>query len=97
MRFKTAIIAGLGLAMAAVGPASAFEAKIYPVHTRDNFCPAGLQPVSFDGTVSCGTPNQSISYQHALMHPVAHKHVRVAQKPGRQLVCPVGEKSCYYK
>ncbi len=27
-----------------------------------NLCPAGLQPVTIDGTISCGTPTVSGSY-----------------------------------
>lgn len=81
------------LAMAA-GPVQAMDAKIYPYHARANYCPAGLQPIQIDGVICCGTPNQSISYQQAKAHPVARKQ---AQRSSRKLICPVGEKGCFYQ
>jgi len=100
MGIKSVIIAGLGLAVLAALPASAMEAKIYPYHAKANYCPAGLQPVQVNGTICCGTPNQHISYQQALAHPVTHKKVHkvVHHRPARKLVCPVGEKgACFYE
>lgn len=38
---------------------------IYPYATTENYCPAGLQPVSYDGTVSCGKPTTTVTYQTA--------------------------------
>ena len=63
--------------------------NIYPVHTSHNFCPAGLQPVTMDGTICCGTPNQSVRYQ-SMMAQGSTKHRPRAQ----QSDCPIGEKGC---
>ncbi|KIC51404.1 hypothetical protein RA29_02195 [Tateyamaria sp. ANG-S1] len=65
--------------------------KIYPYHSQHNYCPAGLQPVTMDGVICCGRPNQHITYQQALAHPVK-KRVRHV----RQSSCPVGTKGCTY-
>lgn len=95
MSFKTAVIASLGLTLLAALPAHAMDAKIYPYHARANYCPAGLQPVQIDGVICCGTPNQSISYSQAMAHPVARK--KVVRASARKLVCPIGEKGCFYE
>ena len=65
--------------------------KIYAVHSKHNFCPAGLQPVTMDGTICCGRPNQSMSYQQVMAHPqrAAKRHYRSAR-----VSCPAGEKGC---
>ncbi|WP_299045461.1 hypothetical protein [uncultured Tateyamaria sp.] len=79
--------AGAALAQDQAGP------KIYAYHSQHNFCPAGLQPVTMDGTICCGRPNQGISYQQALAHSVAKKrHVRRV----KQSSCPVGTKGCTF-
>ncbi|MBV7408886.1 MULTISPECIES: hypothetical protein [Roseobacteraceae] len=80
--------AGAALAQSHGGP------KIYAYHSQHNYCPAGLQPVTMDGVICCGRPNQGISYQQALAHPVKKrvKHVRHV----RQSSCPVGTKGCTY-
>lgn len=79
--------AGAVLAQEATGP------RIYAYHTA-NYCPTGLQPVTINGTTCCGVPNQTMSYKHALAHPVAKKrHVhRVAKRSS----CPVGTKGCTF-
>ena len=79
--------AGVALAQGQGGP------KIYAYHSQHNFCPAGLQPVTMDGTICCGRPNQGISYQQALAHAAAKKrHVRRV----KQSSCPVGTKGCTF-
>lgn len=79
--------AGASLAQDQAGP------KIYAYSSHQNFCPAGLQPVTIDGTICCGRPNQGISYQQALAHSVAKKrHVRRV----KQSSCPVGTKGCTF-
>ncbi|APX11023.1 hypothetical protein [Tateyamaria omphalii] len=65
--------------------------KIYAYHSQHNYCPAGLQPVTMDGVICCGVPNQHITYQRALAHPVK-KRVRHV----RQTSCPVGTKGCTF-
>ncbi|MEM6305175.1 MAG: hypothetical protein AAF744_10660 [Pseudomonadota bacterium] len=96
MAFKHAALAGAGLMMAALLPSTAAaEAKLFPYH-GENFCPAGLQPVTMGGVICCGTPNQSVSYAHYMMHPtkkkVRRKHVaRFSARPG----CTPGTKGCH--
>ena len=92
MRIKATILAGLGLMMLGAAPAFA-DKKIYPYHTYANFCPAGLQPVTISGTISCGTPNQYQSYQHVMMHPAPRRKVRV-HHGHNHFNCPVGTKGC---
>ena len=70
---------------------------IYPVPAKANFCPAGLQPVTISGVISCGSPNKAITYQQMLAHP---KPVRAKRKKHvtyhRSAVpdCGVGTKGC---
>lgn len=95
-----ALIAALGLMTAAPQTATA-ETKIYPYKASENYCPAGLRPVSINGVICCGQPNQHISYQSAMAHPVAKKkrHVahRVVRKTYRQRAhCEVGTKGCTF-
>ncbi len=91
MRIRAAIFAGLGLAMLGL-PATAEGPRIYPVHTAHNYCPEGLQPVSMDGTICCGKPNQKHSYQAMMSHPVKKKVHKVRHV--RAVDCPIGEKGC---
>lgn len=78
------------MAMGAV-PALADGPKIYPYATSANFCPAGLRPISINGVICCGTPNQSMTYQQAKSAPLPRRH---GPAP-RRTVCPEGEKGCY--
>ncbi|MBT0956067.1 hypothetical protein IV417_01595 [Alphaproteobacteria bacterium KMM 3653] len=67
----------MGFATLAAAPAFA-EAKIYPYH-GENYCPAGLQPITISGVICCGTPNQTVSYASMKQTPVrkkVHKHVK---------------------
>ena len=98
MGIRAAIMSGIGLAVLAALPASAMDAKIYPYHASANYCPSGLQPISIDGVICCGTPNQSMSYQQALAHPHVTRVKKVHyKKSARRIVCPVGEMGCYYE
>jgi hypothetical protein len=65
--------------------------KIYAVHSSANYCPAGLQPVTISGEICCGRPNQSMTYQQVMAHPVATRHVRRASA-----ACAVGTKGCTF-
>jgi hypothetical protein len=58
-------------------PAMAQEAKVYAYTGVGNYCPAGLQPVTLNGVICCGTPNAG-SYQQAMMTaaPKKHHHVK---------------------
>lgn len=80
-----------------VGKSSA--GPFYSYRAGANYCPAGLEPVSIAGEVSCGTPNQPRTYQQMLAHPkpAAPRHP-VAKRTtyGRSAVplCGVGMKGC---
>ncbi|QBF32799.1 hypothetical protein [Thalassococcus sp. S3] len=90
---KTVFSATIALMMAGTLPAMAMDAKIYPYHAKHNYCPAGYQPVQISGVICCGKPNQSVSYQSVMAHPVAVKR----HKPRRAHVaydCPIGVKGC---
>ena len=88
MHITRAMVGAVGLTLLTSLPAVA--GKVYPVHTAHNFCPTGLQPVTMDGTICCGKPNQDVSYQSVMSHPVKkHKVHRVQQSD-----CPIGEKGC---
>ena len=99
MRLTTAAATGLGLMMATMMPGqAAAEAKIYAYGSKANYCPDGLQPVTIAGVICCGAPNQSISYQQALAHPVSKKRRHVQKRPvySAKAHCPAGTKGCAY-
>ncbi len=80
-------------------PAPPTKTNTYPVHTGVNYCPAGLQPVTISGSISCGKPNKSVTYQQMLKHPQKKKTMRV--KKTRQVIrrsavptCNPGTKGC---
>jgi len=92
--------AALGALVLGAAPALADGPRIYPYSTSVNYCPAGLQPITIDGVICCGTPNQSVSYQSMKAHPVTRKARpvrarRASPAPTSRIVCPVGEKGCY--
>ena len=95
MTFKTFLTAA-AVAMAAATPGLSQEAKLYPYHSKENYCPGGLQPIVMGGVICCGQPNQSMTYAQMQRHPVAKRHV--AKKTShRRMVCPTGEKGCFYQ
>jgi len=94
MRLTPVISAAALVALMGAGAAIADQPKIYAYHSSHNFCPAGLQPVTMDGVICCGRPNQGISYQQALAHPVKKKKRYVHRT--RQSSCPVGTKGCSF-
>ncbi len=72
------IIATVNYAPVYLAP-SAGEVGIRRNVSHENYCPAGLQPVSVDGSISCGRPNRYQSYQQAMKHPaqrVRHSNMR---------------------
>lgn len=97
MRLTTGALAGIGLMLTTLMPAQvAAEAKIYPYHGA-NYCPAGLQPITISGVICCGTPNQHMSYQQAMAHPVAkkkHRHVVKRHVRSARPTCQPGTKGC---
>lgn len=86
------IVAPILAAAALTAPVAAQEVpiQVYPYESRENYCPAGLQPVTYDGAISCGKPNQSVSYQSAMQEPRARYR---ADYRGRDY-CPAGTKGC---
>lgn len=97
-KFKTVALAaavGLGVAMPLVAGS---EARIYPYATSENYCPAGLRPVTINGVICCGTPNQTISYQAAKAHPVSRKNTRhvTHETYSARADCPIGTKGCTF-
>jgi len=91
MRSATLLQAAAAFLVFGAG-ALAAETKIYPYHATENFCPAGLQPVTMDGTICCGKPNQSMSYQAVMRHGTQKRHVRQMSEPKEE--CPLGTKGC---
>lgn len=91
---STKHIAAVALACLA-SPAVAGPPGIFAYESRANFCPAGLRPVTLDGVICCGTPNQAQSYQQAMRHPVTHR-VHAAPRSARPRYddCPPGAKGC---
>ncbi|HKL06007.1 MAG TPA: hypothetical protein VJ929_09375 [Roseovarius sp.] len=85
------------LAAVIAAPAAAQGPKIYAVPSHGNYCPSGLQPITMNGVICCGEPNQSQTYQQVMRHPAPKvrpkvQHVRHARTVG---TCPEGVKGCY--
>jgi hypothetical protein len=94
------IAAALGM-MSALPQAASAETKVYPYSASENYCPTGFQPVSINGVICCGKPNQNISYQSAMAHPVAKKKVHKVRHTHRKTTqsrshCEVGTKGCTF-
>lgn len=92
LRIST-LISALALA-ALAAPAMAQSAKVYAYESKANYCPAGLQPVTLNGVICCGQPNQTQTYQQAMRHPVAKVRHR-SYTTTSHLNCPEGAKGCY--
>ncbi|MEX0285620.1 MAG: hypothetical protein AB3N23_13510 [Paracoccaceae bacterium] len=84
MRVLT-IFAVAALASTSAIAAGSDQPTVYPYASSANYCPAGLQPVSINGTVCCGTPNTNMTYQQATAAPRRRAHSRS---------CPIGVKGC---
>lgn len=94
MRLIKATALALCVAMPAM--ADGHGPKIYPYHTHTNYCPAGQQPVTMDGVICCGVPNQAHTYQQVMANPRPAKRVHRVQRVARTYRdnCPVGAKGC---
>lgn len=92
MRILTSLALAFTAAVVAA-PAAAEGVKLYPYAAKENYCPAGLQPVSIAGVICCGKPNQSMTYQQVMAHPVRKRVKKVHHV--RADVCPEGQKGCY--
>lgn len=94
MKF-TSVLAATVVTMAIAAPASAMDARLFPYDSRENHCPSGLQPVVWEGVISCGVPNQTISHAQMQAHPAGYR--KAVRRSDRRLVCPAGEKGCFYE
>ena len=96
MRLQTAMIVGISMMAGALAPAQvAAEPKIYPYPSTANYCPSGLQPITIAGVICCGTPNQNVSYQSIMAHPVKKaRKARYYQPTPVDYSCMPGEKGC---
>lgn len=84
------------LAALVAGPAMAEGPKIYAVQSGANHCPNGLQPITMNGVICCGQPNQTQSYQQVMRHPVPKKrHVNPVRHSRVVDTCAEGVKGCY--
>ncbi len=73
------------------------EGNVYRVPSKSNYCPAGLQPVTISGEISCGSPNVGIMYQQMMAHPQpssVKKKRRVINYQSASPSCAVGVKGC---
>lgn len=68
---KTIGFAAAGLMLSA-GAALADGPRVY-AYPAENFCPAGLQPVTISGAICCGVPNQTVSYSSMKATPAPKK------------------------
>lgn len=97
MRLFTAALTALTLSLSSLAPGqAAADAKIYPYAASANYCPAGLQPITISGVICCGVPNQHVSYQSMMTHPVRKHYVKkVHHRPrSARAHCPAGTKGC---
>lgn len=91
MRILPTLATGLALAIFTATASLAQDAKTYAVPSNANYCPAGLQPVTVDGSICCGVPNQHMTYQQAMQHPVRVKKTRTYSA---RVNCQIGAKGC---
>jgi hypothetical protein len=96
MKFNSLVVAAAFGFTVAVPHTAQAEAKIYPYATTENFCPAGLRPVSINGTVGCGTPNQHATYQSVMAHPAARKKHHLPRHTSHSAQCEIGTKGCTF-
>ncbi|MCZ7675328.1 MAG: hypothetical protein M5U35_04875 [Roseovarius sp.] len=87
MRIPT-LVAVAALAAVTALPAFAGGVRVYTVPTNANYCPAGLQPVSIDGSISCGQPNTHVTWYEMKRHPVRWTY------HSRAVTCAEGQKGC---
>ena len=96
MRYLSPLATGLALAVLAT-PGLAEGPRVYAYESSVNYCPAGLQPVTLNGVICCGQPNQAQSYQQVMAHPVGKKIRHYSQTPRSaraHLDCAEGSKGC---
>ena len=91
---KTKLLIGVAVAVMGWTMPAAAQMPVYGYATKENRCPAGLQPVVVGGVICCGTPNQSMSYQAANAHPVMRKAKKRSLRKVASTYCPEGMKGC---
>ena len=92
-------ISATALALLMATPALAQEQSspaVYAFKSHANYCPAGLQPVTIDGVICCGTPNREQTYQQVMAHGAAKKRHVHRVRAVRRADCPVGTKGCTF-
>lgn len=91
---KRSAIVAAGMALGLMTGAMAQAGELYPYPTQENYCPAGLQPVTMGGVVCCGKPTTNVTYSQMMQHPAPKKRkVHKAQYSARA-DCQVGTKGC---
>ncbi len=79
----------------AVVPKTSTPTKVYPVPSKSNFCPQGLQPVTISGVISCGSPTTTVTYNQMLAHPKPARAKRhVTYHHSARPTCTPGLKGC---
>lgn len=92
MHIKSILTAAFGLTLLGAMPALASDTPaIYAYPSSANYCPAGLQPITINGVICCGTPNQPVTYSQVMQHPVQRVKARQSTYD-----CPIGTKGCTY-
>ena len=91
MRILPTLATGFALAAFSATVSLAQEAKMYAVPSNANYCPAGLQPVTIDGSICCGVPNQDVSYRQVMRHPT---RVTKHRSYSARVNCAIGDKGC---
>lgn len=98
---KLRLISAACLLALGAAPALAEGPRVYAYSGVANYCPQGSQPITINGVICCGTPNQSLTYQQAkgdwAVVRASATMRSAAQSKGQSMVCPEGEKGCRYE
>ena len=78
------------LAAALIAAPALADPKVYVVENNENYCLAGLQPITMNGVISCGQPNQPQTYQQVKRHSLTRHDTHRAAR-----TCAEGEKGCH--
>lgn len=88
MRLTAIVAAALATAALPALAAPGDGPRLYPVPSAANYCPAGLQPITIDGSICCGQPNTHVTWYEMKRHPVRRARYTPAD------ACPEGQKGC---
>lgn len=95
MKQKT-IVRLIAAALLCAPVAAQAEPRVFPYNGVANFCPSGEQPVTINGVICCGVPNQSTSYQAMMRHGGGKVRKMTGSKSmNTSAVCPEGQKGCF--